>query len=443
METHFLRSLPGKYKIAYRDYYTKQNLFAVRTCSLIFFVINIALRILAWIIPESLTKADNFPEFSFTNWIYLIITPFFYWGSILLIKRLKKKRKADMVMIFFVFLFSFYIIMCGMYSSFIATSDPRNALTIYLSALCVISVLCVFEYDEAIILLILTEAVFTALLFYSRADATEMLYNQIISVILLCGFYMISRYFFSYKASYYQQIVEIRVQNIEIEKATVFKNQVLGMVAHDLRNPIGAVESIAMMMELEEVNEDTLDNISMIKESCVKARSIIGDLLEAARNENRNVVETEKIELNVFLKNLVDVWKIQKDFKSNVVFTSTSHKVYALINSEKFQRVIDNLISNALKFSKDTDKVLVNLDQTRSEISIKIQDQGMGIPQDMLPHLFESFSKAGREGLRGEKSTGLGLSIVKQIVESHRGTIKVESVEGKGTIFTITLPQIA
>jgi len=347
-----------------------------------------------------------------------------------------------MVMIFFVFLFSFYIIMCGMYSSFIATSDPRNALTIYLSALCVISVLCVFEYDEAIILLILTEAVFTALLFYSRADATEMLYNQIISVILLCGFYMISRYFFSYKASYYQQIVEIRVQNIEIEKATIFKNQVLGMVAHDLRNPIGAVESIAMMMELEEVNEDTLDNISMIKESCVKARSIIGDLLEAARNENRNVVETEKIELNVFLKNLVDAWKIQKDFKSNVVFISTSQKMYALINSEKFQRVIDNLISNALKFSKDTDKVLVNLDQTRSEISIKIQDQGMGIPQDMLPHLFESFSKAGREGLRGEKSTGLGLSIVKQIVESHRGTIKVESIEGKGTTFTITLPQI-
>ena len=440
METHFLKGLPGKYKVAYRNYYTQQNLLAIRSCSLIFTIINLVLRALYLVLPENLSKAQNFPEFNITNWLYIIITPIFYIVSYLLILKLRETKKASMLMIFFVFIFSLYIILCGMYTAFISTSDPRNALTIYLIALCVVSVLCVFEYDEAIILIILTEAAFTGMLLYTSGDPTEMLYNQIISVILLAGFYMISRYFFSYKASYYQQIIEIRDKNVEIEKATAFKTQVLGMVAHDLRNPIGAVESIAMMMELEEVTEDTQENLTMIRDSCAKARGIIDDLLEAARNENK-VAETTKIELNEFLKGLVNVWQIQKDFKSNVLFLSTKPKIYAMISTEKFQRVVDNLISNALKFSKDTDMVYVKLEQTKNEIFIRVQDEGMGIPKDIIPHLFESFSKAGRTGLRGEQSTGLGLSIVKQIVESHQGTIHVDSVEGKGTTFTITLPQ--
>ena len=393
-----------------------------------------------FIFPESVTKADNFPEFSLTNWLYIIITPFFYIGSQLLIERYKKTRQADLLMIFFVFVFSFYVILCGMYSSFISTSDPRNALTIYLVALCVVSVLCVFEFDEAILLLLLVEGTFTALLFYSQTDGTEMLYNQILSVVLLAGFYLISRYFFSYKASYYQQIIEIKEQNIAIEKATAFKTQVLGMVAHDLRNPIGAVESIAMMMELDEISDDAQENVNMIKESCAKARGIIEDLLEAARNENSNVVETTKTELNGFLKHLVNVWQIQKAFKSTIIFRGGDEKLYAKINGEKFQRVIDNLVSNALKFSKDTDTVIVSLELLDKQACIKIKDQGMGIPASMLPHIFKSFSKAGRAGLRGEQSTGLGLSIVKQIVESHKGIITVDSVEGAGTTFSIMLP---
>ncbi|MGZ3760045.1 MAG: sensor histidine kinase [Mucilaginibacter sp.] len=408
-----------------------------------FFLINFILRLILFVFPESVTRAQNFPEFNFTNWIYIAITPIFYIVSQLLLNRIRKTKQADMLMIFFVFVFSFYIILCGMYSSFIATSDPRNALTIYLIALCVISAMCVFEYDEALLLLILTEAAFTALLLYSQADGTEMLYSQLISIFLLSGFYMISRYFFSYKASYYQQIIEIREQNAAIEKATNFKTQVLGMVAHDLRNPIGAVESIAMMMELEDVDESTQENVSMIKESCAKARGIINDLLDAARNDNDHIMATTKTELNGFLRHLVNVWQIQKAFKSNVIFNSSNEKVYAKINQEKFQRVIDNLISNALKFSKDNDRVLVTLSEEKKDILIKIQDQGMGIPASLLPHIFDSFSKAGRTGLRGEQSTGLGLSIVKQIVESHSGSIRVVSTEGEGSVFTITLPRIS
>ena len=189
MDTNFFNKLSGKHKKAFRDYYTLQNLVAVRTGSLIFLSFNLILRILFYTFPESLSRAENFPEFDLTNWIYIIVTPFFYGFSFLLIAEYRRVEKVNIFMTFFILSFSIYIIFAGMFSSFIATADPRNALTLYLIALILISILCVFEYDETILLLLITEMLFTFLLYYSQAAATEMLYDQLISVILLCGFF--------------------------------------------------------------------------------------------------------------------------------------------------------------------------------------------------------------------------------------------------------------
>lgn len=443
METHFFTRLPDRYSVAFRNYYTYQNLQSVRTASFVFLTLNLVIRICYYAFPESLTKAQNFPEFNFINWIFLIVTPFFYLVAHLLVQQLKKTKRASAEMALFVFVFAIYIIICGMYSSFISTSDPSNALTLYLIALSIVSFLFIFEWYETIVLLVGIELIFTMLLFHAQAGPTEMTHNQLISAILLSGFFLTSRYFFSYKASYYGQIVEIREKNVEIEKANAFKNQVLGTVAHDLRNPIAAVESLAMMMELEDIDDDTQDNLTMMRESCVKARTIIDDLLDAARNENSETgMQMKKTELNSFLQGLVDGWKIQQGGKTNVVLISNAKTVCAMLNHEKFPRVIDNLISNARKFSKDEDNVEVHLDLIKDKVVIAIKDHGLGIPQQMIPKLFERFSGAGRTGLKGEQSTGIGLSIVKDIVVAHGGTIKVSSEEGKGSTFTVELPKV-
>jgi two-component system sensor histidine kinase VicK len=437
LETHFFTKLSPKYSAAYRNYYTYQNLQGVRTASFIFLTLSIIIRILYHVFPESLTKAQNFPEFNLINWVFIAVTPFFYLVSHLLVVNMRKTKRATAGMALFVFVFALYIISCGMYSSFISTSDPSNALTLYLIALSIVSVMFVFEYHETIVLLIGIEMLFTMMLFHAQSGPTEMTHNQMISAILLAGFYLTSRYFFSYKASYYGQIIEIRQKNQEIEKANNFKNQVLGTVAHDLRNPIAAVESLAMMMELDEIDEDTQENLTMMRESCVKARTIIDDLLDAARNENMSAFDTTRTELNKCLQDIVTPWKIQH---SNVLFVSDVKAVYALINHERFPRVMDNLISNALKFSKDTDNVEIHLNREKDDIVIAVKDHGLGIPKDLIPKLFERFSGAGRTGLKGEQSTGIGLSIVKDIVENHGGKISVSSVEGEGSTFTITLP---
>jgi len=365
----------------------------------------------------------------------------FYIISNFLIDEINKNKKATVIMSLFVFVFALYIIICGMFSSFIATANPRNALILYLISLTVIGVLCVFEYYETIILIIAVELLFTSLLIHASTDPTEMIYNQMVSVILLSGFYWISRYFFTYKANYWMQVNEIREKNLEIERASDFKSQLLGTVAHDLRNPIAAVETLAMMMEMEEINADTQDTLNLMKASCIRARTIIDDLLESARNDNSGEFITVKTELNALVQQNIDVWKLQKEAKNAIELISSINPTYAQINHEKFTRVLDNLIGNALKFSKEKSKIEVFISKRNKNIIIEIKDRGLGIPKDMLPIIFTPFSKAGRTGLKGEQSTGLGLSIVKQIIEKHNGKIEVESEVGKGSTFRVVLPE--
>lgn len=442
MNSQPYKRVSGKSRSAYRDYYTLKNLGAVRTGSVIFLILNIILRILYFVFPENLTRAQNYPEFNYTNWIYLAVTPVFLGGSYLFIYLFNRHKKADMVMGLFVFAFAFFIIFCGMYSSFIATSDPRNALTLYLTALSIISVVFVLDNVETILLIILTELTFTYLLYYTAAEPMEMVYDQIISFTLLFCFYFISRYFYSYKSTYFIQLMDIRDKNIAIEKGNAFKNEILGMVAHDLRNPIGAIETIAMMMEMDEVDKDTHENLEMIKSSCAKARGIITDLLDAANNENINIIDTQRTELNHFLKRIIGDWKAQKNGKGNIILIGSREQIFSEINAEKFQRVMDNLITNALKFSKENGKIDIYLSQKDGSAVIEVRDYGVGIPPDMLPHIFERFSKARRPGVHGEQSTGLGLSISKQIIENHNGTIEVVSEEKKGSTFTIRVPVV-
>jgi two-component system sensor histidine kinase VicK len=440
LNIYFFKNIPANNRSAFRKHYTLQNLKAVQVASAIFFALNVFLRLFYTLVPNSLTKASNFPEFNYSNWAYIILTPIFYLISGQLLTAFGKKNKPTGLMTTFVITFSVYLMFSGILSSFIAMYNLQDNLTMYLVALITVSVMCVFEYEDTIMLTIVTELLFTIILFWCETDPTEVIYNQLTSMVLLCGFYFITRYIYSYKASHFMQLNEIQRKNIEIEKASDFKNDVLGIVAHDLRNPIAAIESIAMIMELEDLDEEVQDNLGMIKTSCAKARSIVSDLLEVAKNESDRPFETQLIELNALLKSTITTWKSMSEVRNNMILTEHDKRVFVHINTDKFNRVLDNLISNALKFSKERDNLDIILGRENNMALLQIQDHGLGIPKDMLPHIFERFTKAGRSGLKGETSTGLGLSIVKQIIEKHGGRISVTSEEGKGSTFNIRLP---
>jgi two-component system sensor histidine kinase VicK len=189
LETHFFTKLSPKYSAAYRNYYTYQNLQSVRTASFIFLTLSMVIRILYHIFPESLTKAQNFPEFNFINWVFILVTPFFYLISHLLVLHMRKTKWATAEMALFVFVFSCILLGAECIPALSLHQIQATPLRLYLIALSIVSVLFVFEYHETIVLLLGTEMMFTMMLFHAQVGPTEMTHNQMISAILLAVFF--------------------------------------------------------------------------------------------------------------------------------------------------------------------------------------------------------------------------------------------------------------
>jgi signal transduction histidine kinase len=121
-------------------------------------------------------------------------------------------------------------------------------------------------------------------------------------------------------------------------------------------------------------------------------------------------------------------------------FNSSLQKFYMVIDRNKIEQVLNNLIANAMKYSFENTKILVDVSVENRELVTKVIDEGQGIPKAELDKIFHPFQTTSVKSTANEKSTGLGLAIVKKIIESHHGSVSVESEVGKGSVFTFRLP---
>jgi signal transduction histidine kinase len=432
---------PGRF--AFHSYYVLQNLKTVRTVSLIFLIFIVAMRIIFSVYDLPGHHIGHIDDFNRANWLALATTPLFYIASSIILKKFSRTPRVLLVAQSLALLFALCIVLSTMRASFISMYNPRNSLVMYMLGLIIISVFFTFEYYETLFIAIITEATFAILLPHYQHGINELTLNNLASLILLVSFYCISRYVFSYRADNFFKLRAIEEKNLEIETASIVKDEILGVVAHDLRNPLSIIKSAASLMEMEEgMSEDMYNYIQMINLSYEKANAIIKDLIETVQNEYHQELELADTNINKFLSGIVTEWTKSKKANVDIRYCDASHSIHANIQSEKMQRVMDNLISNALKFSKENSCIEIKLSDSADSVFISVKDFGIGIPADYLPHIFERFPKGRRNGLRGEESIGLGLSIVRQIVKKHNGDIEVESRENRGTIFTITLPKV-
>ncbi|MGY3213570.1 sensor histidine kinase [Mucilaginibacter sp. HD30] len=443
MRVHFFTRIDPLKRSAFYHYSTFQNLRSVKVLSLVYLIVSLSLRLLVTLTDLPIENFDHIGEFKQANWISILVSPIFYAGSVVLLKHYQKNFNIRMLARAFTLLFALFVMLSFMRTTFFTMHNPRNTLVMYLIGLIMIAVFYTFEHFETIFLALVTGICFSLLLPSYQSGTNEVVMNNLASLILLIVFFCISRYTFSYRADNYLKLKAIEEKNLEIEQAIRAKNEILGIVAHDLRNPLSAIKTIAAIMKMEK-KMDTEDhqNLIMMEASCDKAASIINDLLETAHDEQHHEFDTEKVELNQFLLKIVDEWVKSKHGQANILYYGNHQPVFAHINTEKMGRVMDNLISNAIKFSGPNNHIEIALRATNTDALIDIKDFGMGIPQELLPFIFERFSRASRRGMRGEESVGLGLSIVRQIVTKHGGDIKVYSVEKQGTTFTINLTKI-
>ena len=220
------------------------------------------------------------------------------------------------------------------------------------------------------------------------------------------------------------------------------KDKHLAIAAHDLRNPIAAIHGLSDLLFDPELDEDSRRTfIQSINTVSKQMLILVSDLLDLS------VFESGKFELNKVAGNLAAILHERAELiaivakNKNITLTTALGEVPNLpIDVDRMRQVIDNLLSNAVKFSPSGTTVHLTCGQQGNGQVFSVADQGPGIPEEDFDKLFGAFQKLDNQPTAGEKSTGLGLSIVKKIIDAHEGDISVESEIGKGTTFTVKIP---
>ncbi|MEW6499645.1 MAG: ATP-binding protein, partial [Cyanobacteriota bacterium] len=231
-----------------------------------------------------------------------------------------------------------------------------------------------------------------------------------------------------------------------VEKFAAKKDSVLEILSHDLAGPLGNVQALTDLLSesLEDTENAQVKNIiRIIRESTSRSIHLIRDFVqqEFLESSNSGIVK-RRVNLVEKISYSIEQYKEGQDLiQKEMRFTYTSEKCYVYIDENKFMQAINNLLSNAIKFTHDNGVIDVDLSEKDETVLITVKDNGIGIPKRYQDELFDKFTKARREGLRGEPSTGLGMSIIKTIVEWHNGSIWFDSEENVGTSFYIEIPK--
>ena len=241
-----------------------------------------------------------------------------------------------------------------------------------------------------------------------------------------------------------QDVTRAKEVSLSSEKFNAKKNATLEILAHDLAGPLVLLQQLVEHLRTEwpAASPSTLQLLREMERACVDGVGLIRDFVDNEFMESSNVeLKRERADLAAWLGTLLEEYQRSKwHTHLHFDYDAVGAPVYASFDINKFQQVMNNLVSNAIKFTPDGGHIRVGVARQGEQALVTVTDTGIGIPAALHPGLFERFTKARRPGLRGEKTTGLGMSLIRTIVELHQGHISVESAEGQGTTFTIALP---
>jgi len=232
-------------------------------------------------------------------------------------------------------------------------------------------------------------------------------------------------------------------QNERLSELNYEKNSLISIVSHDLSTPFA---SISMWQQLLQNEQDNLSPsqkkaLDRIGTATRYGENLIRHILDVEKAQtNQRKMELENLDLRIFAETVIDEFGPSAAKKEIQLHLDCPNRaIYFLSDRQLLGRMLENLLSNAIKYTSTGKNVWISVSEERDAISIKIRDEGMGIPSDELPHLFSKYSKISSRPTAGEPSTGLGLAIVKRIVEELNGQISCESAVGAGSVFTVVL----
>lgn len=219
------------------------------------------------------------------------------------------------------------------------------------------------------------------------------------------------------------------------------RNEFLASISHELRTPLTYISGYADIARRKSLDEkDRVQYLDIIQEESLRVTRLLKELFDLAKlDQNTFSINKEKVHLNEFLQSIYERVLPAFNNKGIQLVLDCPKKILVNLDPNRFEQVIINLLDNSLKYSKKSTTTILRAVAENGLIQIIINDQGMGIPNEDLQYIFDRLYRVDKSRSRATGGFGLGLSIVKQLVEAHGGEITVESQVGKGTCFTIIL----
>ena len=228
----------------------------------------------------------------------------------------------------------------------------------------------------------------------------------------------------------------------ELRSLQTMRRELVGNISHELRTPLSTIKAIVETLKDGAINDQEVAEgfLTSIDSEVDRMTQIVAELTELSRIETGkaefNLGETD---LNLLVKETMAQLSPYAERQGVAVATDLSDNLPPVTaDRERIRQVVTNLLHNAVKFSHQGGRVVISTRQEESYVSVSIADKGIGIAREDLPHVFERFYKADKS--RSGGGTGLGLAIAKHVVQAHGGEISVQSEEGKGSVFSFTLP---
>ncbi len=243
-----------------------------------------------------------------------------------------------------------------------------------------------------------------------------------------------------------QANTRLSAQWTRLQRANAFKSEVLGTVAHDLKNPLGVILGrTEMLTEMIGDAASSVDNIKAqvvhIRTAAHRVREIIDSLISDAMADALDItIRQEPVDLVALLRDLVDANQPLAARKDQTIALTAPARIDWLCDADRIREAIDNVLSNAIKYSPIGGRIEVAIEPGDQSAVIRISDEGPGLSPEDIARLFGRFQRLSAKPTGGETSTGLGLSIVKRIVDLHGGTVVAETTDPSGTTFKIAIP---
>ena len=231
----------------------------------------------------------------------------------------------------------------------------------------------------------------------------------------------------------------------DLKELKMARNEFLASISHELRTPLTYIKGYADIINRSDTSkEEVKEYVNIIREETEQLTSLIKNLFQLAKiDQNNFLIKRERIVLCELIHQVVERIRPALTEKNIRLHVNCTNEIFAFIDPERFQQVITNILDNAKKHSSEGTEISINVKQALEHIVITFKDEGEGIPEQDLPYIFDRLYRVEKSRSRLSGGSGLGLSITKEIVESHGGTIEIKSEVGKGTIVIIRLLKIA